>query len=222
MRKKPKLLILASGSAEGGGSGFENLVQASRQELFQAEIVGVVSNHLNGGVRQRADKLGIPFIYFPGPWTGEEYQRLAQETKADFFGLSGWLKLTKGLDLKTSFNSRTVFNIHPGPLPDFGGPGFYGHHIHEAVLAAFKRGDLTHTALSMHFVTEEYDQGPIFFKLKIKINDDDTVETLAQRVNKLEHQYQPVITNLVVNGLIHWDGINLSSLKVPNGYLINQ
>jgi len=222
MSNKPTLLIFASGSVEGGGSGFENLVQAGRQGVLEAEIIGVVCNHQNGGVRERADRLGIPFIYFPGPYGSEEYQRLTRESGADFFALSGWLKLIKGLDLKTNFNSRTVFNIHPGPLPSFGGSGFYGHHIHEAVMASFRRGEITHSAISMHFVTEEYDQGPIFFQLKIKINADDTPETLAQRVNQLEHQHQPVITNMVVNGLIKWDGVNKDSLEVPEGYLVEQ
>ena len=101
---KPKILIFASGSAEGGGSGFENLVLSSKDGLLDADIVAVVSNHANGGVRARADNLGVPFLHFPKPWTGESYQRLAAESGADFFALSGWLKLVTGLDPVTRFN----------------------------------------------------------------------------------------------------------------------
>lgn len=219
---KPRVLIFASGSAEGGGSGFEKLVLASRGGPLSADIVAVVSNHANGGVRARADKLGIPFLHFPKPWTGDAYQKFATESGADFFALSGWLKLVTGLDPATRFNSRTVFNIHPGPLPNFGGPGLYGHHVHEAVIAAFKRQEITHSAVCMHFVTGEYDRGPVFFQCYVKINDGDTPETIGARVNQQEHQYQPEITNMVVNGLIKWDGVHPHSLEVPLGYSIKR
>ncbi len=211
---KPKILVFASGSAEGGGSGFEKLVLASRGGPLDADITGVVSNHTNGGVHSRADRLGINFIHFPKPWTDEAYQKIAQASGADFFALSGWIKLVSGLDPATRFNSKTVFNIHPGPLPDFGGSGLYGHHVHEAVIAAFKRGEIIHSEVSMHFVTEGYDRGPVFFRTFVKINDDDTPETLGARVNEKEHLHQAWITNLVVNGRITWDGVNPDSLRV--------
>lgn len=217
---RPKILVFASGSAERGGSGFEKLVLASRGGPLEADIIAVVSNHANGGVRARADKLGVPFLHFAKPWTGEMYQRFASESKADFFALSGWLKLVTGLDPATRFNSRTVFNIHPGPLPDFGGPGLYGHHVHEAVIAAHERGEITHSAVSMHFVTGEYDRGPVFFRCRVKINGDDTPDTIGARVNQQEHLYQPEITSMVVNGLIKWDGVDPNSLEVPPGYSI--
>lgn len=214
---KPKILVFASGSANGGGSGFANLVRAKD---LQAEIVGVVSNHENGGVQNHATKLKIPFIHFPKPWDAQSYQRIAQNSGADFFALSGWLKLVTGLDQKTRFNSRTVFNIHPGPLPDFGGPGLYGHHVHEAIMAAYRRGEVNHSAVSMHFVTGEYDRGPVFFRFKVGIEIADNAETLARRVNGWEHFWQPSITEKVVHGLISWDGVNHNSLQVPPDYSI--
>ena len=217
---KPRILVFASGSAEGGGSGFEKLVLASRKGPLEADIVAVVSNHANGGVRTRADNLGIPFLHFAKPWTSEAYQKFAMESGADFFALSGWLKLVAGFDPAMRFNSRTVFNIHPGPLPDFGGPGLYGHHVHEAVMAAHGRGEITHSAVSMHFVTGEYDRGPVFFRCNVKINDDDTPDSIGTRVNQQEHLYQPKITSMVVNGLIKWDGIDPNSLEVPSNYSI--
>jgi phosphoribosylglycinamide formyltransferase-1 len=219
---KPKVLVFASGSAEGGGSGFEKLVLASRGGPLDADIIAVVSNHANGGVRTRADKLKVSFLHFAKPWTSETYQRIASESGADFFALSGWLKLVTGLDPATCFNSRNVFNIHPGPLPDFGGPGLYGHHVHEAVIAAHGQGKITHSAVSMHFVTEEYDRGPVFFRCNVKINDDDTPDSIGARVNQQEHRYQPEITSMVVNGLIKWDGIHPDSLEVPSGYSIER
>jgi len=221
---KPKILVFASGSADGGGSGFENLVVSSREGKLDAEIIAVVFNHQAGGVWIRAHKLHVPFTHFPRPWTAERYQEIATRTGAqtggDFFALSGWLKLVTGLDPATRFNSKTVFNIHPGPLPEFGGPGLYGHHVHEAVLAAYKRGKIGYSAVCMHFVTGEYDRGPVFLQRKVVIKDSDTAEILSRRVNQFEHEHQPSSTNMIVKGWISWDGINPDSLQVPEGYLI--
>ena len=203
---KPKLLILASGSGSGGGSGFEKLVEASRSGVLNAELVGVVSNYENGGVREKADRLSIPFINFTGPYEASEYQKIVAATQANFIALSGWLKLVKGL------NPRTTFNIHPGPLPRFGGKGMYGHHVHEAVMEAYKKGEVTHSAVTMHFVTEKYDEGPVFFIHRVEILPDDTPETLGKRVNEAEHMWQPIITNKVIQGEIGWDGHDKKSL----------
>jgi len=220
---KPKLLIFSSGSKDGGGSGFANLVKASRTGILDAEIVGVVSSREHGGVRAHADKLGIPFVYFAGPYTHEEYQRIARESGAEFFALSGWLKMVSGLDPATPFNSRTVFNIHPGPLPRFGGPGMYGHHVHEAVAKAIEEGEDPHSAVSMHFVVEpkskeDYDKGPVILSYPVELEKGDTAEVIYKKVNTAEHKVQPVITNLVVQGKIRWDGVDPKSLVRPEIY----
>ena len=196
----PSVLVFACGSAEGRGSGFENLVHTSRKGILHANIVAVVSNHEFGVVRTHAKGLGIPFIHFPGPYDAESYARLFAETKADFAALSGWLKKVKGLE------SATTINIHPAPLPEFGGRRMYGHHVHEAVMDAYQRGEITHSAVCMHFVTEKYDDGPVFFRYNVKIQPNDTAETLAARVNKVEHLWQPYITSMVVNRQITWSG----------------
>lgn len=202
---KPKLIIFASGTKTGGGSGFENLINASRDGILDADIVAVVSNHEFGGVREKADRLGIPFVYFAAPWTAERYKEIA--SKADYMALSGWLKLVTGLD------PRKTFNIHPGILPRFGGAGMYGNHVHEAVMEAYHRGEVTCSGVTMHFVTEEYDKGPIFFEKFVNIQPNDTPETLGKKVNEMEHFYQPRVTNAIIHRQISWDGENPKSLK---------
>jgi folate-dependent phosphoribosylglycinamide formyltransferase PurN len=224
---RPKLLVFASGGrAPGeGGSGFKNLVLASRDGRLDADIVAVVSNHPAGGVNTKAWDLQVPFFHFPAPWTAEAYQDLVGQIAslygAGFFALSGWLKKVVGLKLTTPFNSRTVFNIHPGPIPAFGGPGMHGHHVHDAVIAAYGRSELTHSAVCMHFVDSEYDHGPVFFRCNVPILDKDTPETLSRRVNYEEHCWQPQITNLVVHEKIRWDGENPGSLVLPADYQID-
>jgi folate-dependent phosphoribosylglycinamide formyltransferase PurN len=203
---KPKLIIFASGSSTGGGSGFEKLCLAMKEGKLRADIVAVVSNHENGGVRKHAENFGVHFIHFAGPWTAEKYQEIVKETGAEYVGLSGWLKLVRGLDPKKTFN------IHPGPLPMFGGKGMYGHHVHEAVMKAYKEGTVTHSAVTMHFVTDEYDKGPTILNLPIEISPNDTAETLGKRVNEQEHAWQWKITDMVVNGEIYWDGKDAKSV----------
>lgn len=213
---EPKVIVFASGSKTSGGSGFENLVRASREGVLDADIVAVVSNHEHGGVRERAERLGIPFIYFPGPFDAEHYQQIVGKTEGEWTALSGWLKKVEGLD------PRKTFNIHPALLSfdhgRFGGPGMYGHRVHEAVARALEAGEITESGASMHFVTDEYDRGPVFFEYRVPLEKGMSAEEIAQAVNAAEHEWQPKITQLVVAGKISWDGKNPTSLVVPHDY----
>jgi len=201
-RLSPYVLVFASGAKSGGGSGFENLVQASRTSppVLEAWICGVVTSHPDGGVWRRAQALGVPRQYWGGPYTAKGYQNFVKYFGADYVMLSGWLKLAAGL------NPARTINIHPGPLPRFGGPNLYGHRVHEAVLAAFHRGEITHSAVSMHFVDEAYDRGPIICTVPVPIEKDDTPATLAARVNRAEHEWQPRVLNLVVQEKVRMVG----------------
>jgi len=191
-----RVLVFASGDPKGGGSGFQELVEFSRTTppVLDAQIIGVISNHESGGVRRRADALHIPFEYWPGPYDANGYRAFLEKYQADFVMCSGWLKFVKGLD-----PARTV-NIHPGPLPRFGGAGLYGHYVHEAVMVAYHRGEITQSAVTMHFVDEKaYDHGPIIFQMPVLIRPDDDPESLAKRVNEKERAWQSYILNLVVH-----------------------
>lgn len=212
----PRLIVFASGAKVGGGSGFRVLVENKKHGFLDADIAAVVSNHEHGGVSQYAETLGIPFEHFPGPWTAERYAAIVQKYNAQWIALSGWLKLVKGL------LSDKTFNIHPGPLPEFGGPGMHGHHVHVAVLESYRQNKITHSAVSMHFVTDEYDKGPIVFQKPVPIQSNDTPDTLGARVNAVEHQWQAFVTNLIIHGLIRWDGQNPESLVVPPWYHFHQ
>ncbi|HWQ60649.1 MAG TPA: formyltransferase family protein [Candidatus Fimivivens sp.] len=196
--RKPRILVFASGTGTGGGSGFRELVEATRtaSPILNAQIVGVVSNHENGGVRRHADALGIPFEYWNGPFDAEGYRRFVSTYDADVVMLSGWLKIVIGLD------PCTTLNIHPGPLPYFGGKGMYGHHVHEAVMKAYREGWCIESAVTMHFVDPEFDRGPVCFWFPVPIRAEDTPETLAARVNEKERAWQAAVLNEVVHGRI--------------------
>jgi len=201
-KAKPYVLVFASGAKTGGGTGFEALVKASRSTplILDAWVCGVITNHADGGVWRKADALGVPVAYWAGPFTARGYQNFVRYFDADYVMLSGWLKLAAGLD-----PARTI-NIHPGPLPRFGGPNLYGRHVHEAVLAAYQHGEVTHSAVTMHFVDEVYDRGPTFFAHPVPIEPDDTPETLAARVNQAEHEWQPRVLNYVITGQVRLAG----------------
>lgn len=213
----PRLIVFASGTKEGGGSGFQELIRNTKTGVLQAHIVAVVSHHASGGVRAIADAHGVPFEHFGSPWSAAVYRRLVVAYEAEWIASSGWLKPITGLD------PRCTFNIHPGPLPRFGGKGMYGHHIHHAVIAAFKRGEVTASAVTMHFVTDfavdaDYDRGPVFFRYPVLIDKHDAPETLATRMHTIEHGWQSFVTNLVIHEKIQWDGKEPASLVAPAWY----
>src|SRR4030042_2937044 len=101
MRKeKPGVVVVASGTKTGGGSGFEKMVEATRNKppILDALICAVVTNHFDGGVWQKAKRLGVKVEYWLGPYLADDYQNYAKYYKADYVMLSGWLKLVAGLD----------------------------------------------------------------------------------------------------------------------------
>lgn len=224
---RPKFIVFASGTRDGGsshttkteypqenlggGSGFENLVQSPD---LDAEIVAVVSNHEHGGVRERAERLGIPFVYFSGPYDAGHYQKIVADSGAEWTALSGWLKKVEGLD------PAKTFNIHPALLSQlggrFGGEGKWGSRVHEAVKAALDAGEITESGFTMHFVTDEYDRGPVFFEHRVPLEKGMTAEEIARAVNAAEHEWQPKITNAVAHGEIRWNGKDPDSLVVPS------
>ncbi len=103
--------------------------------------------------------------------------------------------LTQKYLFPPAFEGR-VLNIHPALLPKYGGQGMYGHHVHEAVLAA---GD-TESGVTVHVTDEEYDHGPIILQKTVPVMADDTPETLAARVFEAEKEAYPEAVRLVASG----------------------
>lgn len=217
MADKPRILVFASGDANGGGSGFQVLVEQSLVGNLKAEIIGVVSQHAKGGVWEKAKKMDIPMKHFSGPFTAKAYLKIWESNGRPWVMLSGWTKKVFGLPME-----RTV-NIHPAPLPEFGGPGFWGHTVHEKVMEAHAKQGLKSSAVTMHFVDtkdepglETYDTGPQIFSLPVPIRQGEDADSLGGQVNKFEHGWQWWVTNLVVNGEIR---LEKGVVLVPLWYL---
>ena len=221
---KPKLVIFASGKKDGGGTGFENLVKGSLTGGLDAAIVAVVSNNERGEIRERAERLGIPFIHFDPDSqhsnilknVGMLYRKIVEKNGGEWVALSGWLKKVEGLDPKRTFN------IHPALLSQldgrFGGHGMYGRKVHEVVKRALDAGEIAESGLTMHFVTDEMDRGPVFFEHRLPLKKGMSAEEIEKAVRQAEHEWQPKLTNMVVHGEISWDGKDPASLKVPPNY----
>jgi folate-dependent phosphoribosylglycinamide formyltransferase PurN len=112
--------------------------------------------------------------------------------------MAGFLKLAPVPD---DFTGR-VLNIHPALIPAFCGHRMYGHHVHEAVLAA----GVKVTGVTVHFVDNQYDAGPIIWQQPVPVFDDDTPETLADRVFEVEKEAYPQVLRLLAAGRIQLDG----------------
>jgi phosphoribosylglycinamide formyltransferase 1 len=183
-----RLAILASGS----GSNAEKIMEHF-QGSSKAQIALIASNKADAFVLERAKKFGVPTFTF----TRKEMEAgilLAKlrEEKIDWVILAGFL-LKIPVELIRAFPDRMV-NIHPALLPNYGGKGMYGHHVHEAVKAA---GD-TESGITIHLVNEHYDEGKIVFQAATSITPEDTPDTIAQKVHALEHRYFPeVIESLI-------------------------
>jgi phosphoribosylglycinamide formyltransferase-1 len=89
----------------------------------------------------------------------------------------------------TSVYANRIINIHPALLPAYGGKGMYGHHVHEAVIAAGEK----ESGITIHHVTKEVDGGEIIFQATCEVKPNDTTETLASRIHLLEHKHYPLV-----------------------------
>jgi phosphoribosylglycinamide formyltransferase-1 len=176
----PRLAVLAS----GGGSNLQALIDAHERGDLPAPIVLVISNRADAGALERAARHGIPAVHVDRRRHVDPDARileLLREHQVDVVVLAGWLRLVDPRVL-AAYPGRVV-NIHPGPLPRFGGRGMYGLHVHEAVLAAGSN----RSGPTVHLVDEHYDEGPILAHVEVPVETGDTPETLQQRVLRAEH-----------------------------------
>ena len=123
-------------------------------------------------------------------------QEVLQTERVNFIALAGYLKKIP-LALVREYKGR-MLNIHPSLLPAFGGAGMYGIKIHKAVLERGARW----TGVTIHFVDEDYDTGPILLQKPVPVHTNDTAESLASRVLAVEHQIYPAALQLCAEGRV--------------------
>jgi len=174
--------------ASGSGTNMQAILDASRSgRLSQVEPVVVISNNSSSGALQRSAAAGLPTYHLssathPEPRALDEAIATAL-TGHDVSGvvLAGYMKMVGPVTLDR-FRGR-ILNIHPALLPKYGGRGFYGRAVHEAVLAAGE----TESGVTVHVVDEVYDHGPILAQARVPVLPGDTPGSLANRVLEQEH-----------------------------------
>lgn len=176
------IIVFASGS----GSNAENIAQHF-QASADIHVAAVFCNNPNAGVIKRMEKLNIAVILFNRETFKNEadFMNLIKPYSPDLLVLAGFLWLIPKY-LISRFPQK-IINIHPALLPKYGGKGMYGHHIHEAVLAANE----TEHGITIHFVNEHYDEGAPIFQAKFTIEPGSTLEDIQRNISALEMRYFP-------------------------------
>lgn len=177
----------------GGGSNFKAIHHQIQKREIPGEIVLVISNNPNCGAIEYANENSISHVIinetrYPNPYTrGELLLDTCLKAEINLICLAGYMKMLPPAFVKQYENK--ILNIHPGLLPEFGGKGFFGMRVHEAVINSGKR----ESGATVHFVDEIYDHGPIILQKKVEVLETDTAESLAARILKLEHELFPEV-----------------------------
>ena len=203
MSEKLNIAVFASGK----GSNFLAILQAIQEGRIQnAEIVLVISNKVDAGALDIARANNIPAAHLDRKQFASEEEcttavlKTLEHYKVNFIVLAGYLKKLSG-DVVRRYRNRIV-NIHPALLPAFCGKGMYGIHVHEAVINS---GAKT-TGATVHLVDEQYDRGSIVLQRTVEVANDDTPETLAEKVLNIEHQLYPEAIRLFTEGKVKVNG----------------
>ena len=173
--------------ASGTGSNAENIIHYFKNNTSKS-VVAVFSNNSNAKVLEKANNLNVHTVSFnKDELYGDFVLSKLIELKADLIVLAGFL-LKFPEHIIAAFPNK-IINIHPALLPNYGGKGMYGKHVHQAVLDNKE----TETGITIHFVNEQYDEGRIILQEKTSISDCTTSEEVATKVHELEHRFFPQV-----------------------------
>jgi phosphoribosylglycinamide formyltransferase-1 len=184
------IVIFASGS----GSNAENITEYFKDSK-SVKITAVFTNNSNAGVISKMKKYGIPCVIFTqDDFKSREYFTIKlYQYRPDLIVLAGFLWLIPNY-LVTEYPNK-IINIHPALLPKFGGKGMYGMHVHEAVKAANE----SETGITIHYVNSKFDDGEIIFQTNTPLTENDTPETIAQKIHALEMENFPAEIDKILN-----------------------
>ena len=191
---RARIAVLAS----GGGSNLQALLNhlTALGDARAADVVLVASDRPSAGALTRAHDANIPTATISSSRAplGEDPRELLHRASIDFVILAGYLQLVPR-NITRQYVGR-VLNVHPGPLPDLGGPGMYGARVHRAVLAA----GVSMSGPTVHFVDEQYDNGAIIAYWPVPVLEHDDEHVLASRVLRAEHLLFPRVVQAVAIG----------------------
>lgn len=188
-----RLLVLLSGS----GRTLENLLDRIDRGELPARVVAVIANKDCGGL-EKARARSIPAQIIPGTIPPPAFDELVAHHRADWVVLAGYLKLVP----VTPATRGRIVNIHPSLLPAFGGPGMHGMKVHQAVIDAFARGEVTESGCTVHLADERFDTGPVILQKRCPVKPTDDAAQLAARVFTLELDAYPEALRLLIEGRV--------------------
>ena len=176
----------------GNGTNLQRIAEYFADNK-NVEIVNVVCNNPKAYSIERAKNLGIPLrMITKQDFNSEAFIKELESLDIDLIVLAGFLwKLPE--NLVKAFPKKIV-NIPPALLPKYGGKGFYGEHVHEAVVAAKE----AQSGITVHYVNELYDSGEIILQARVSLDENETPDSLAAKIHQLEQAYFPVAIEQVL------------------------
>ncbi len=182
--------------ASGSGTNAENIISFFK-ESNEAKVALLLANKKDAFAIERARRNSIASITF----TGREMRETSLIEDAldnydiDVIILAGFLLLVPE-KIISKYRGR-IINIHPALLPSYGGKGMYGHHVHEAVVAAGE----TKSGITIHQVNEKFDDGDIIFQAECPVEPTDSADDVAAKIHELEQEHFPNIIDLFIGSL---------------------
>lgn len=197
----------------GGGTNLQQIAEyfAPNPEV---KIVCVVSNNKDAFANVRAKNLGIPLVMLDSKakihdlelqsryevsktfdFQDVTFSEYLKSLEIDLIVLAGFLWLIPR-HLLDAFDGK-IINIHPALLPKYGGKGFYGHHVHEAVVAHHEK----ESGITIHYVNERYDSGDVIFQKSVRLSETDTADDVAAKIHVLEKDYFPAVIDELLKSL---------------------
>lgn len=192
--------------ASGGGTNLQAIIDRSASGRLPAHVGVVIGNNSRSGAFARARRAGIPAFHLSGrthPQPGALDRAIAETLRShgvNLVVLVGYMKKLGPVTLE-NFRDR-IINIHPALLPAFGGKGMYGDLVHEAVV----RSGVEVSGATVHFVDGDYDTGPVILQRSIRVQPEETPDSLARKVLAVEHELLSEVIGLFAEGKISVDG----------------
>ena len=170
----------------GNGTNLQRIAEYFANKP-NVEIVNVVCNNPKAYAIERAKNLGIPVkMVTKATFNTPEFTKEMEDLDLDLIVLAGFLWKVPVCLIQAY--PHHIVNIHPALLPKYGGKGFYGEHVHEAVVAAKEE----FSGITIHYVDEIYDNGEIILQAYVPLDKDETPDTLAGKIHQLEQAYFPI------------------------------
>ncbi len=184
----------------GGGSNFRAIQASILAGRIEAQVALVVTDKPQCPGARYAREQGIEVYVYPAHDTQPtDLLQALEDRECRLVVLAGYLKMVPSEVVRAY--QRRMLNIHPALLPAFGGQGYYGRRVHEAVLQSGQ----SHSGATVHFVDEQYDHGPIVAQATVPVLPGDTPESLAARVLEQEHILYPQVVAALCRGPLSWD-----------------